>query len=212
MPCPHAFQSTIPRVLPFSQQQREELTRRREKLWKRREKLAQEGGEPDRGGNSLSEEVEALTANIDYINDSIADCQANIMQMEEAKVGSQLSHSRDRLCFACAACLSVPTGPPHLSAPHHLMVSAPHSLNSDTPCPGWCRETWSLWVLPQCSELVPCCLQEEGDALDVAAVIHACTLTEARYLLEHFLSMGISKVSVGGCTVGPPYTQVYPCP
>lgn len=100
-------------------QQREELTRRREKLCKRREKLVQEGGEPDRGGNSLSEEVEALTANIDYINDSIADCQANIMQMEEAK--------------------------------------------------------------------------EEGDALDVAAVIHACTLTEARYLLEHFLSMGISK-------------------
>lgn len=26
-------------------------------------------------------------ANIDYINDSISDCQANIMQMEEAKVG-----------------------------------------------------------------------------------------------------------------------------
>lgn len=35
----------------------------------------------------LNEEVEALTANIDYINDSIADCQANIMQMEETKVG-----------------------------------------------------------------------------------------------------------------------------
>lgn len=35
---------------------------------------------------SISEEVESLTANIDYINDSIADCQANIMQMEEAKV------------------------------------------------------------------------------------------------------------------------------
>ncbi|XP_054974007.1 kinesin-like protein KIF21A isoform X1 [Sorex araneus] len=100
-------------------QQREELTRRREKLWKRREKLAQESSEPDRGGSSLSEEVEALTANIDYINDSIADCQANIMQMEETK--------------------------------------------------------------------------EEGDALDVAAIIHACTLTEARYLLEHFLSMGINK-------------------
>lgn len=30
--------------------------------------------------------MEALTANIDYINDSIADCQANIMQMEETKV------------------------------------------------------------------------------------------------------------------------------
>lgn len=34
----------------------------------------------------LNEEVDALTANIDYINDSIADCQANIMQMEETKV------------------------------------------------------------------------------------------------------------------------------
>lgn len=31
--------------------------------------------------------MESLTANIDYINDSISDCQANIMQMEEAKVG-----------------------------------------------------------------------------------------------------------------------------
>lgn len=35
---------------------------------------------------ALNEEMESLTANIDYINDSIADCQANIMQMEEAKV------------------------------------------------------------------------------------------------------------------------------
>lgn len=30
--------------------------------------------------------MDALTANIDYINDGIADCQANIMQMEETKV------------------------------------------------------------------------------------------------------------------------------
>ena len=37
----------------------------------------------------LNEEVDALGANIDYINDSIADCQANIMQMEEAKVRSR---------------------------------------------------------------------------------------------------------------------------
>lgn len=34
--------------------------------------------------------MESLTANIDYINDSISDCQANIMQMEEAKVGQIL--------------------------------------------------------------------------------------------------------------------------
>ncbi|XP_057557382.1 kinesin-like protein KIF21A isoform X7 [Hippopotamus amphibius kiboko] len=99
--------------------QREELTKRREKLSKRREKIVKETGEGDKNVVSINEEMESLTANIDYINDSISDCQANIMQMEEAK--------------------------------------------------------------------------EEGETLDVTAVINACTLTEARYLLDHFLSMGINK-------------------
>uniref|UniRef100_A0A8C2LYG7 Kinesin family member 21A n=1 Tax=Cricetulus griseus TaxID=10029 RepID=A0A8C2LYG7_CRIGR len=99
--------------------QREELTKRREKLSKRREKIVKESGEGDKNVVNIIEEMESLTANIDYINDSIADCQANIMQMEEAK--------------------------------------------------------------------------EEGETLDVTAVINACTLTEARYLLDHFLSMGINK-------------------
>ncbi|KAK7880330.1 hypothetical protein WMY93_033032 [Mugilogobius chulae] len=35
--------------------------------------------------------LEALNANIDYINDSISDCQANIMQMEEAKEDTDTS-------------------------------------------------------------------------------------------------------------------------
>nr|XP_023499128.1 kinesin-like protein KIF21A isoform X12 [Equus caballus] len=99
--------------------QREELTKRREKLSKRREKIVKESGEGDKNVVNINEEMESLTANIDYINDSISDCQANIMQMEEAK--------------------------------------------------------------------------EEGETLDVTAVINACTLTEARYLLDHFLSMGINK-------------------
>ncbi|XP_037701764.1 kinesin-like protein KIF21A isoform X14 [Choloepus didactylus] len=99
--------------------QREELTKRREKLSKRREKIVKENGEGDKNLANINEEMESLTANIDYINDSISDCQANIMQMEEAK--------------------------------------------------------------------------EEGETLDVTAVINACTLTEARYLLDHFLSMGINK-------------------
>ncbi|XP_017903427.1 PREDICTED: kinesin-like protein KIF21A isoform X17 [Capra hircus] len=99
--------------------QREELTKRREKLSKRREKIVKENGEGDKNVININEEMESLTANIDYINDSISDCQANIMQMEEAK--------------------------------------------------------------------------EEGETLDVTAVINACTLTEARYLLDHFLSMGINK-------------------
>ncbi|XP_054447229.1 kinesin-like protein KIF21A isoform X6 [Pteronotus mesoamericanus] len=99
--------------------QREELTKRREKLSKRREKMVKENGEADKNVVNINEEMESLIANIDYINDSISDCQANIMQMEEAK--------------------------------------------------------------------------EEGETLDVTAVINACTLTEARYLLGHFLSMGINK-------------------
>lgn len=45
------------------------------------------GSEADRNIQNVNEEMESLTANIDYINDSISDCQANIMQMEEAKVG-----------------------------------------------------------------------------------------------------------------------------
>lgn len=34
----------------------------------------------------VSEELEVLNANIDYINDSLSDCQATIVQIEETKV------------------------------------------------------------------------------------------------------------------------------
>lgn len=53
---------------------------------RKKERLQREGPEAEKTVPPLNEEVEALTANIDYINDSIADCQANIMQMEETKV------------------------------------------------------------------------------------------------------------------------------
>ncbi|XP_020494416.1 kinesin-like protein KIF21A isoform X2 [Labrus bergylta] len=99
--------------------QREELTRRRERVSKKREKMAVEGADADRSLTSLNEELESLSANIDYINDSIADCQANIMQLEEAK--------------------------------------------------------------------------EEGDTVDVNAVISSCNLSEARFLLDHFMTMTINK-------------------
>ncbi|XP_074554103.1 kinesin-like protein KIF21A isoform X3 [Halichoeres trimaculatus] len=99
--------------------QREELTRRKERVSRKREKMAVEGADADRSLTSLNEELESLSANIDYINDSIADCQANIMQMEEAK--------------------------------------------------------------------------EEGDTVDVTAVISSCNLSEARFLLDHFVTMAINK-------------------
>uniref|UniRef100_A0AAQ5YLZ3 Kinesin motor domain-containing protein n=1 Tax=Amphiprion ocellaris TaxID=80972 RepID=A0AAQ5YLZ3_AMPOC len=99
--------------------QREELTKRKEKVIRKRDRLIREGPEAEKTVLPLNEEVDALTANIDYINDSIADCQANIMQMEETK--------------------------------------------------------------------------EEGDTVDVSAVIGSCTLAEARFLLDHFMSMAINK-------------------
>uniref|UniRef100_A0A3Q3JNB4 Kinesin motor domain-containing protein n=1 Tax=Monopterus albus TaxID=43700 RepID=A0A3Q3JNB4_MONAL len=99
--------------------QREELTKRKEKVLRKRDRLLREGPDTEKAVLPLSEEVDALTANIDYINDSIADCQANIMQMEETK--------------------------------------------------------------------------EEGDTVDVSAVIGSCTLAEARFLLHHFMSMTINK-------------------
>ncbi|XP_059391712.1 kinesin-like protein KIF21A isoform X2 [Carassius carassius] len=99
--------------------QREELTRRRDKISRKRERLLAEEPEVGKDVQSLNEELESLLANIDYINDSISDCQANIMQMEEAK--------------------------------------------------------------------------EEGDAVDISAVVGSCTLTEARFLLDHFMSMAINK-------------------
>ncbi|XP_062238546.1 kinesin-like protein KIF21A isoform X3 [Platichthys flesus] len=99
--------------------QREELTRRRERVSRKREKMTVDGADADRSLASMNEELESLSANIDYINDSIAECQANIMQMEEAK--------------------------------------------------------------------------EEGDTVDVTAVISSCNLSEARFLLDHFLTMAINK-------------------
>ncbi|CAL8385654.1 unnamed protein product [Gadus morhua 'NCC'] len=98
---------------------REELTRRSERVSRKREKMVVDGADADRSLPSLQEELESLAANIDYINDSIADCQANIMQIEEAK--------------------------------------------------------------------------EEGDTLDVATVISSCSLSEARLLLDHLISMSINK-------------------
>uniref|UniRef100_A0A1A7W7J2 Kinesin family member 21A n=1 Tax=Iconisemion striatum TaxID=60296 RepID=A0A1A7W7J2_9TELE len=99
--------------------QREELTKRKEKVIRKRDRLQREGAEPEKAVLPLNEEVDTLTANIDYINDSIADCQANIMQLEEAK--------------------------------------------------------------------------EEGDTVDISALIGSCSLAESRFLLDHFMSMAINK-------------------
>ena len=40
-----------------------------------------------------NEEIEVLNANVDYINDSLSDCQATIVQIEESKAGMRM-HAR----------------------------------------------------------------------------------------------------------------------
>ncbi|XP_045884806.1 kinesin-like protein KIF21B isoform X3 [Micropterus dolomieu] len=67
---------------------REELTGQQEALSHKREVLMADGEGPeaeDRLLQEINEEIEVLNANIDYINDSLSDCQATIVQIEETK-------------------------------------------------------------------------------------------------------------------------------
>ncbi|KFP05176.1 Kinesin-like KIF21B, partial [Calypte anna] len=64
---------------------REELALLQEALLAKRGKLQAESPKEQKGLQELNEEIELLGANIDYINDSISDCQATIMQIEETK-------------------------------------------------------------------------------------------------------------------------------
>ncbi|XP_029007090.1 kinesin-like protein KIF21B isoform X9 [Betta splendens] len=67
---------------------REELTGQQEALSHKREVLMADGEGPeaeDRLLQEINEEVDVLNANIDYINDSLFDCQATIVQIEETK-------------------------------------------------------------------------------------------------------------------------------
>uniref|UniRef100_A0A8C1S7C4 Kinesin family member 21B n=1 Tax=Cyprinus carpio TaxID=7962 RepID=A0A8C1S7C4_CYPCA len=68
---------------------REELSMQQEALLRKREKLLNEGfreDEEERLLQEMNEEIEVLNANIDYISDSLSDCQATIVQIEETKV------------------------------------------------------------------------------------------------------------------------------
>ncbi|XP_031717424.1 kinesin-like protein KIF21B isoform X3 [Anarrhichthys ocellatus] len=67
---------------------REELTVQQESLSHKREVLMADGEGPeaeDRLLQEINEDIEVLNANIDYINDSLSDCQATIVQIEETK-------------------------------------------------------------------------------------------------------------------------------
>ncbi|CAH2221540.1 kinesin KIF21B isoform X3 [Pelobates cultripes] len=64
---------------------REELSLLQEALVSRSIIATDECNGEERAQQDVAEELEALTANIDYINDSIRECQATIVQMEETK-------------------------------------------------------------------------------------------------------------------------------
>lgn len=72
-----------------------------EALSHKREVLMADGEGPeaeDRLLQEVNEEIEVLNANIDYINDSLSDCQATIVQIEETKVknSTHSTHALDR--------------------------------------------------------------------------------------------------------------------
>ncbi|KAJ8258298.1 hypothetical protein COCON_G00173100 [Conger conger] len=92
---PHVL---YPITSPNTNGKREELSVQQEGLQRKREKLlaepegeAEEGEEeveevePQRLLQEVNEEMEVLNANIDYLNDSLSDCQATIVQIEETK-------------------------------------------------------------------------------------------------------------------------------
>lgn len=86
---------TVPIPPSLSPQKREELALLQEALLGKRARLQAEGPKEQKGLQELNEEIEVLGANIDYINDSISDCQATIMQIEETKVGSWTGGKRE---------------------------------------------------------------------------------------------------------------------
>lgn len=45
-----------------------------------------------------------------------------------------------------------------------------------------------------CVYMIIYIVQEEGDTVDVAAVVSSCNLSESRFLLDHFMTMAINKV------------------
>ncbi|XP_041944187.1 kinesin-like protein KIF21B isoform X2 [Alosa sapidissima] len=69
---------------------REELSVQQEALLRKREMLLSDRApgqevEAERTVQEMNEEIEVFNANIDYINDSLSDCQATIVQIEETK-------------------------------------------------------------------------------------------------------------------------------
>lgn len=86
-------------------QKREDLTVQQESLSHKREVLMADGEGPeaeDRLLQEIGEELEVLNANIDYINDSLSDCQATIVQIEETKVFTRThTHTQAHAVGSC---------------------------------------------------------------------------------------------------------------
>ncbi|XP_037288222.2 kinesin-like protein 31E isoform X2 [Rhipicephalus microplus] len=72
---------TLEKDMERSLLEREKLTRYLEKMMRKRERALQAGKDI----RDLDDQIESMRANLDYLNENIRECQANILQVEETK-------------------------------------------------------------------------------------------------------------------------------
>jgi kinesin family member 21 len=66
-------------------EQREKIGRKLNRLQKRYEKVLNQNDE-DSKGEDLKEQLDIMKSNVDYIQDQISECQANIIELDDSKV------------------------------------------------------------------------------------------------------------------------------
>uniref|UniRef100_A0A131YVY1 Kinesin family member 4/21/27 n=1 Tax=Rhipicephalus appendiculatus TaxID=34631 RepID=A0A131YVY1_RHIAP len=72
---------TLEKDMERSLLEREKLTRYLERMMRKRERALQAGKDI----RDLDDQIEGMRANLDYLNENIRECQANILQVEETK-------------------------------------------------------------------------------------------------------------------------------
>ena len=72
--------------IPYPLQQRNSLNKKLGKFERRRERAVAEN-RPEEIVADLEEQMESLRDNVAYVQENINECQMNIVQMEESKVG-----------------------------------------------------------------------------------------------------------------------------
>ena len=66
-------------------EQREKIGRKLNRLQKRYEKVLNQNDEESKG-EDLKDQLDIMKSNVDYIQDQISECQANIIELDDSKV------------------------------------------------------------------------------------------------------------------------------